>query len=371
MLLHLFNPEHDEALAADTPYYTASRAARTLGRDLCLLPAWWAAEGDYVLLHDDYPRPRPDFSGRRLHYVYARELSGLPRGALSGIAPWGWDQAVVHRLRKAGLPQPELLPAEPVLQVIRRLGSRRAVPLLLADAVSCLPGTTGEARWCPTTAKALRAIDFYGRAMCKAPWSGSGRGVFTAEAGETNAEHLRRRIESLVRKQGGVEIEPFYERTADFALEFSFSETDGQTDYLGLSVFSTTPAGQYAGNRLPAAGERPPFMQTTAQTDCLEACIAHFRKALTRHLPAEARRHLRQAGIDMMVVRCQDGQLRFHPCVEANLRQTMGAVALRLRHLLPADKAGFFRIRPKSEPKAGEIRLTPEAREMEAVIVPD
>ena len=50
--LHLFNPEHDIALAAGLSNFTAPYAGRKLRTDLAYLPALWAAEGDVVLVDD-------------------------------------------------------------------------------------------------------------------------------------------------------------------------------------------------------------------------------------------------------------------------------------------------------------------------------
>ena len=51
MKLHIFNPEHDIALAANLSNFTAPHAGRRLRHDLGYLPAIWAEEG-YVLVED-------------------------------------------------------------------------------------------------------------------------------------------------------------------------------------------------------------------------------------------------------------------------------------------------------------------------------
>ena len=52
MKLHIFNPEHDIALAANQPRFTAPHAGRQLRADLGFLPALWADDGDLVLVDD-------------------------------------------------------------------------------------------------------------------------------------------------------------------------------------------------------------------------------------------------------------------------------------------------------------------------------
>ena len=51
--LHLFNPEHDIALAANLGNFTAPHAGRQLRNDLGFLPALWAQEGDRVLVQHE------------------------------------------------------------------------------------------------------------------------------------------------------------------------------------------------------------------------------------------------------------------------------------------------------------------------------
>ena len=52
MILHIFNPEHDLALAANLSNFTAPRAARLLRQQLGWLPALWAEEDDLILVDD-------------------------------------------------------------------------------------------------------------------------------------------------------------------------------------------------------------------------------------------------------------------------------------------------------------------------------
>lgn len=53
--LHIFNPEHDIALASNLSNFTAPHAGRQLRADLGFLPAVWAAKGDYVWVENaDY-----------------------------------------------------------------------------------------------------------------------------------------------------------------------------------------------------------------------------------------------------------------------------------------------------------------------------
>ena len=80
--LHLFNPEHDIALAAGLSNFTAPYAGRKLRTNLAYLPALWAAEGDVVLVDDveqavsGYRRLFPEAVGHPC-FVTKEQLSHL------------------------------------------------------------------------------------------------------------------------------------------------------------------------------------------------------------------------------------------------------------------------------------------------------
>ena len=68
MTLHIFNPEHDIALASGLANFTAPHAGRQLRHDLGFLPALWASEGDIIMVDDvDQARRSLERLTHRLH----------------------------------------------------------------------------------------------------------------------------------------------------------------------------------------------------------------------------------------------------------------------------------------------------------------
>ena len=85
-VVHIFNPSHDEALAANTPYYTPAKAAAVLEYDLAALPAWWACQDDIVLVPKGHA-----LDGQRINGCV---LTSAPDwGKINHVCPWGWDAA--------------------------------------------------------------------------------------------------------------------------------------------------------------------------------------------------------------------------------------------------------------------------------------
>ncbi|HKJ80163.1 MAG TPA: hypothetical protein VKA10_11530, partial [Prolixibacteraceae bacterium] len=47
-------------------------------------------------------------------------------------------------------------------------------------------------------------------------------------------------------------------------------------------------------------------------------------------------------GVDSLIFKDNNAQLKINPCLEINLRQNMGLLSLKLQHYLPADKKGIL-----------------------------
>ena len=71
MTIHIFNPEHDIALASNLSNFTAPHAGRCLRYDMGFLPALWAKEGDVILVDDE------DWSLKQWKRVRSRIVSQL------------------------------------------------------------------------------------------------------------------------------------------------------------------------------------------------------------------------------------------------------------------------------------------------------
>lgn len=292
MILRLFNPSHDECLASDSPYYTPSRTAREM--DAVHLPGW--------LCLDDLPQ------GGNETAAFWNEVER--------IEPWGWDARLVHQLQRRNCPA-HLLPSEVQLSQIRHLSSRQTAVRLLAQ-IPPYPTdspTLFHNWWCESMEEVQQLRTAHPALLYKSPHSCSGRGVFS---------YNERRILKVLREQGGIEVEPLYERVADFAAEFYCHE--GEVRMEGLSCFVTDEA-RYGGNLVLSDSDIRALMLRYVP----EAEIDHTLQALHLALTREVAPHYNgPLGIDMMIVR-HDGDYHLHPCVEINLRNTMGRLAIWMR----------------------------------------
>lgn len=335
-ILHIFNPEHDIALASNISNFTAPHAGRQLRADLGFLPALWAEEGDVVLVENvEYARKKWERLRQRFvpwcgtkcsigwNNLFHGVEQSVPWDGIKTISPWGWDKAIKRELERKGVPS-SLLPSDSQLERIRTLSHRqtaaRLLPLLQTE------GTVGEAVLCESVDAVEQQLRLHSRLVLKAPWSSSGRGIRFIDK-EMNDYHYGW-LRNLLKSQGGVMAEPYYEKVKDFGMEFE--ATDEGIRYLGLSLFHTAN-GAYTGNILATENAKREMISRYISI-CL---IDEVKEKICDMLWLEDYRG--PFGVDMMVVKencqlssCQKCQLKLHPCVEINLRRTMGHVALAL-----------------------------------------
>lgn len=328
MALLVFNPEHDLALAANIANFTAPHAARQLRSDLGFIPALWAGDDDYVLV-DDVDVARRSYS-RFMHIDFDRFVlkSQLRKLSIDVVQPWGWDRALRAFLLRQGVSS-AFLPDDSQLDDIRQLSHRRHAMAMLHDLQ--MEGTTGISFIAQQEADVEKLQKEYCKIVVKAPWSSSGRGIrFVCNSLD---DYQRGWLRNVLDRQGAVMVEPYYSKVKDFGMEFECGR-DGQVHYLGLSLFHTHN-GAYTGNIVANENDKIEALSCYVPTDLLVSVrqkICHLTEQLF------SGKFHGTFGVDMMVVsrNDQDGFL-LHPCVEINLRRTMGHVALSI----PPSASGF------------------------------
>ena len=330
MTLHIFNPEHDIALASNLSNFTAPHAGRQLRNDLGFLPALWAQEGDQILVEheesatkayrrvchrlvklgikESLPALNPQFTATK-QAVYRQETHS--------IQPWGWDRAIRRELERMGFAEP-LLPSPDEIDQIRLMSHRRTSARLLP--LLQMEGTVGEAFECTSLEQVNELFQRYGRLVLKAPWSSSGRGVRFCDAARLNdkGEMINENwVRNVIALQGSIMAEPYYNKVKDFGMEFE-ADAEGQIHYLGLSLFHTVN-GAYVGNILATENAKHEIISRYVSDELLDRIKQNVIECLCLS------DYVGPFGIDMMITK--EG---LHPCVEINLRRTMGHVALSI-----------------------------------------
>jgi hypothetical protein len=247
----------------------------------------------------------------------------------------------------------ELLPSDEQLSLVRELSHRRVAARLLGNLLQSLeasptmaslqsleasPTTTqlqsleaSPTTECYSISEVEEVLACHPRAVLKAPWSSSGRGLrFTGlpDGSGDSKSPLTPALEGWLRgvlaRQGSVMVEPYYNKVKDFGMEFE-ALADGSIKYCGLSLFHTAN-GAYTGNIVATEQRKREMMGRYLSSAIIDEVKEHICHHLEDILQG---RYQGPLGVDMMVIGADNG-FQLHPCVEINLRRTMGHAALTL-----------------------------------------
>jgi hypothetical protein len=126
-----------------------------------------------------------------------------------------------------------------------------------------------------------------------------------------------------------------------FDLGFLYEVTSDDVKWLGPSLFFTDEKGQYKGNYLNGL--------PSDISDELNFFITHMLEIIPSiHINLLNRAEIRKlyqgpVGIDTLIYRNIEGELKINPCLEINWRFTMGHVALNLEQYLHKEAKAIFR----------------------------
>ena len=336
MILHVFNPENDLALADGGANYCPPPAAVQIAYDLGVLPLWFADEGDTVLLsdavHGNY------CSMQSLVFNLAAPYNDELKRDITAIRPWGWSLQIKRRLKAMGFAE-KILPTDKEINMLRDLSNRRT-------AISVLKILKEHGMDVPAIPLYLTSLDDVAafvesvpRSVVKAPWSGSGKGIMWG-LGRVELP-LENFCKGVIRRQGGVVCEHFLDSVQEFAMEFF--ATEDSVRFAGYSLFESEKGG-YSGNLLAPDTELERMLSQHITLDVIRSVRDNLCDILSSLLLGSG--YNGYLGVDMMIYRDDDGHQRLYPCMEINLRMNMGVVARKIydRHVLQG-KNGCFKVR--------------------------
>ncbi|HNW49568.1 MAG TPA: hypothetical protein PKH79_00715 [Prolixibacteraceae bacterium] len=318
--IYLFNPDHDLALANGDENFDPPSLAQTFASDVACLPLWYAAPGDMVLASLKEPQWFSQIHALFPQIEDVRVYSSPDFSLLDEVVPWGWDAVVRKKLKVLGAGD-RLLPSKNRLDEVRRLSHRRTA----IDALQFLNDDEELAPFLPPVGRELLADevkDFaiqYAPVVFKAPWSGSGRGLFWCSG--NLSENALGWCRNVAKKQGCVMGERAYPKVLDFAMEFK--TIDGKVSFEGYSLFETDSQGIYQRNLLVSDHFILKTVTGYISIDLLMKVQIRLQQFIQKKIASCYSGYL---GVDMLIYRKEEA-FYLHPCVEINLRMTMGMVA--------------------------------------------
>ena len=349
--IYLFNPTCEYAVANQNANWQPNRILQKMESDLSSLSLFFGNKNDFVLV-DKLPSYEFVASLKLLkiavpNFVLKNDALQNPNFVNSQknkLLPWGWSPAS-HKLLT---PLKESCSSEfqnsPVFnwkpehrETISRkfaLGILTQLQLTLKDDF-ILP--TGEKPIICTTQNDFEtAIKKWGKVMIKAPWSSSGRGLQPITKAPVHPK-VWEKVLGIVKEQGFALAEPLLKKAFDLALLFEIKK--GKVEYLGNSYFYTNSKGQYEGNYLNGF----PDTIDKAILDFADFMVGEIRQPVINSIENSEMATFYEGyfGVDTLVY-FDKNKLRINPCLEINVRYTMGLLALQLEKLISKNKKGVF-----------------------------
>jgi len=357
-MIHYFNPGHETAVLNASKYYQLPRMVAKMQEDLALLPVWYASPEDYVFV-------RHEIQGTRQKMKSVLSPCTLYLSPNSPVEFWGISPQVIHYFETLSKQYDLQLQIPKWKEEYRFLGSRFAAQKALTSLMEAVPeidksilpqfysdleeiekvvhNVSLRAQRSGDPQSPIQSQGIAGRArnnslLLKSPYSSSGRGLLWLSPGKL-PQSEKQIISGMLKKQSQVSLEKALDKRLDFSMHFEITR-EKKTHFIGYSVFQTNAKGAYESSLL--ANQETLEKQITVLID--KHLLQKVQKTLTGILhEMYAPHYIGNLGVDMLVY-SSENQFRLHPCVEINMRKSMGYLAIRLfeNHICPASQGHFF-----------------------------
>jgi len=360
-LLYHFNASCEMAVGNGLPTYTAPEFIRQFEKELELLPLYLAGKSDYLLLENP---PSEQFLENisvikpELPQLFTQKqlLKALQNNLpLNGLKPWGWSPAE-HKLLEVYKPFCSMkfsMQSNSTWKADHKeLYSRKTALNLLFEFIDHAENKElfVSEEYLPQICKTIDEVETlmlkWRNLVVKAPWSSSGRGLIVLCQGDFHPTY-KKWINGVIKGQGYAMVEPMLDKVCDLSFHYEIKENK-EVKFLGQASFSTTVGGQYIGNNVqPFPKNLSAEIYKFMDAENINTIKSGLQKALQNS--NIFRNYTGVLGIDVLLYKTESGELKFQPCLEINLRQNMGTVALAIRNLLPENSEGMWQIKYFSE----------------------
>ena len=350
--IYHFNPTCEYAIANGTATWQPNLLLQKMETDLALLPAYLANPSDYLIL-DEKPSKKfinhlEKINVHIPHAITKNELENfqVPNAAINRLLPWGWSPAEHKFLTPLKRYSSNVFKHSPVFSwkpEYRNLYSKKFALEVLHKIISEIDSEKmididNTARICTTKKEIEALLRKWNKLMIKAPLSSSGRGLQPITKVPVHFK-VWEKILSTIRYQGYVLAEPLLDKAFDLA--FQFELRNGKIKYLGQSNFLTDRKGQYQGNYLNGLPQNLNDQIKDFVSTVPESIIAPLVNVLE---DSDLAIHYEgNFGVDMLIFRDENNNLKINPCLEINIRQTMGLLALQFEKYILPGTMGIYK----------------------------
>ncbi|GHT57372.1 hypothetical protein FACS18945_1490 [Bacteroidia bacterium] len=388
-MIHFFNPGHEAAVLNASKYYQPPLSVRTMQRDLAYLPAWYAAPEDFVFVpchsdesqnpltatrHSDEsqnPLTATRHSDESQNPLFSRSIITINdlahrKDELRGqtIDLWGLSPQSIHFFEQLNEKYALDWKVPAWKDEYRALSSRHTSAECLAFLIENLPEI--DVAVLPHFYSDISGIEEMikntdAKMLVKSPFSSSGRGLIWLPPTGVLARSEKQILTGMLKKQKAVSIEKALEKVLDFSLHFEIKNTDDVAErsrsevaersrsevaersrsavFLGYSVFYTNTKGAYEKSLLA-----PQSFLEEKITQYIDVSLIKKIKGLLmefikqRYLSV----YIGCIGVDMLIYKNGENYA-LQPCVEINMRKSMGYLAIKLfEKYIDNNSVGYF-----------------------------
>ncbi len=350
--IYLFNPTCEFAIANGNSNWHPNRLLQIMEDNLSILTLYFSCKNDIVLVENPPSKkfleslmkikaeiPRFEIKNAALNN---QKILTLPKNKL---LPWGWSPAA-HKLlfpfKESCSPEFKNSPVFNWKAEHKEITSRKFASKILKQVIAkcsadyIIPSDLAP-KVCTSQTDIEEAIQEWGNIMIKAPWSSSGRGLQPITKTPVH-QKIWEKVMGIINEQGYVMVEPFLNKKIDLSLQFEIQK--GKVEFLGVSRFYNNKKGQYNGNYLngwPTDTEKELVdFAGLAPKSVLQLLINELESSkMAYHYEGVF-------GVDMLVYSDKNHLLKINPCLEINMRHTMGLLAIRVEKFLMEGSQGIF-----------------------------
>lgn len=361
--IYWFNPGAEESLVAGS---VETAAARQVGRDLALLPAF-LARGDDVVLVPEMPSTGHlgcllDAGIEMPECMVVAQAEELRERKLHSVRPWARTPDALGLAEAVGMPliltDPELFSKSVAARFLGGLMAQSDCPLL--GGLELVGRVTASREEVDEALGTLAP----GACVIKAPFSTAGRDRLIRSHSDQLSSRERDWVVRLLAAQGTLVVEPWLERLCDFSIQYDRTSREGLRRR-GIVVLENNRQGQFRSatvfGRLSDALNpelRRALYEGSPRVGHLVEFLGTVLEPALEVLLAE-KQFEGPLGVDAFFYRASDGKPRLKPVVEINPRYTMGRVALELARFNRSGAETTLTIGKSASNPGGAVRLTP------------
>lgn len=359
------------AILNGTVSYMPPSSLQTFENDLSLLPSLVAAENDIVITNKKISNSFIDTLAllkiENIIYKSQKQVQAMESSHFNWIRPWCWSPVAHNTFKNTKKYCSDSFKESPNnnWNDSYKLFFSRNTSLMLTTKLF------NNTKLCehieipiiPKRAISLNEIDNYSSSfnqkyVIKAPWSSSGRGILMVDSTKQKPLNINW-VKGILKQQGFVTIEPLYNKIADVSFQFVITET-GMAVYIGHIFFINDNSGHFTGSHIEPY---PLNIIKRINKTWLKSALEEAQKHLTESLSQMNLNHyyVGPVGVDAILFMNKKEKIKIHPCIEINLRYTMGTYTLSLRsNIHPHSNAiwGIERLN-KQTPNVNDLILKP------------